>query len=393
MDTIARASSITSAGNVTLGNACNVVWTPQSASFHYKLRFSIGSWVGETGIISPGKTSAHTYTDYKIPMDVAYQIVNNPTGVMSVTLTTYSDSKGKNPVGSSDPKTFTVTVPISTAPKATMSLSPVHSLPTAFNDVYVQGISKVKATISAAPKYGANILNYYMNVGGYMYGDNTDYTSGYLTKSGAITVEGYAVDSRTYGGKAVESIDVIAYANPKILNVTARRCDETGNPTDSGEYLKIAATRDYYKVVSNGVQKNFCRIQYRYKSESASYYSDWVPILDEDDLISDDVVTLPLLDGEFLSTKSYRVQVQVVDTIGNTATAEIIVPTDRVYWHRDGARNALGLGKYNERDNAIDSDWDFYMNGHKVTGMADPVDDTDAVTLGFLRQFIEQYLT
>jgi hypothetical protein len=392
LDTIARASTITSAGNVTLGNKCSVTWTPLSASFRYKLNFSLGSWGYTTGAIHPNKTSSYTYSGYPIPLDVAYQILNGYTGKMTVTLYTYSNSGATTQIGSADSETFTVTVPSTTKPTVSMSLSPVHSLPEAFDGIYVQGLSKVKATLSAKTRYDATISYYDMTVEGKTYGKDADYTSGYLTDPKTISVTGHAVDSRTYGGYVPGEITVLPYANPKIQNVTAKRCDKDGNPTDSGTYLKITATRSYQPVISDGVQKNFCSIRYRYKEESASYYSDWVTILAADDLSSDEVITEPLLEGGVLATKTYRVEVQAVDDISNSTPSEIIVPTDKVYWHRDGARNALGLGKYNEQDNAIDSAWDFHMNGNKITGLSDPVNDSDAVTLGFLRQYIETYL-
>lgn len=392
LDTIARASAITSAGNVTLGNNCSVIWTPLSASFRYKLRFSLGTWSHTTEAIHPNKTSSYTYSGYPIPLEAAEQIPNSRTGKMTVALYTYSDSNATTQVGSEDSETFTVTVPSSAAPTVEMSLSPVHSLPEAFDGIYVQGLSKVKATLSADAEYDASIKYYDMTVEGKTYGKDDDYTSGYLTNPGTVSVSGHAVDSREYGGYTPGSITVIPYANPKIQNVTAKRCDENGDVTDSGTYLKITATRSYSPVVSDEVQRNFCSIRYRYKTEGASYYSGWVTILDERILIIDEVETSAMLEGRLLTTKSYRVEVQVVDSIGNTATSEIIIPTDKVYWHRDGARNALGLGKYNEHDNALDSAWDIHMNEHKITGLADPVDDTDAVTLGFLRQFIETYL-
>ena len=146
--------------------------------------------------------------------------------------------------------------------------------------------------------------------------------------------------------------------------------------------------------MSNGAQKNFCEIQYRYKAESDSDYSEWITILNANDLSGNNVETPALLEGTLLTTVSYSVEVRAVDYIGNASpSTPVIVPTDAVYWHRDGARNALGLGKYNEHDNALDSAWDFHMNGHKITGLPDPVLDSDAVSLGFLKQFIVQYMS
>ena len=392
LDTIPRASTITSVANVTLGNPCNIVWTPLSSALRYKLKFSLGGWEKTTGVIHPNKTSAYAYTGYTIPIEVADHIKNGYTATMTVTLYTYSDSAGTVQIGAADPETFTVTVPTSEAPTVTMTLSPVHPLPEAFNGVYVQGISKVKANISAETKHGASILYYDVTVEGKTYGEADDYTSGYLTKAVTVSVTGHAVDSRQYGGYVEGSITVLPYANPKIQNVTVRRCDASGNPSDAGTYLQIAATRSYSPVMSNGVQKNFCAIRYRYKTEGAPFYSDWVTILDPKDLSEDSVVTAPLLDGGLLTTTSYRVEVQAIDDVGNSAQSVVIVSTEGVYWHRDGARNALGLGKLNERDDAVDSAWDFYMNGHKVTGLADPVGDTDAVTLKYLREYIDTLL-
>ena len=391
LDTIPRASAITSAANVTLGNKCDVRWTPLSAAFRYKLEFSLGEWKYTTGAIHPNKTSAYAYSSYSIPVKVAEQIPNSYTGTMKVILYTYSNSAATTLVGS-DSETFTVTVPTTEAPIVSMSLSPVHSLPEAFNGIYVQGLSKVKATLSAEPQSKASIRYYDMTLEGKTYGADDNYTSGYLTNSGIISVSGHAVDSRSYGGYTSGSVTVIPYAKPKIQNVVARRCDKNGKLLDSGTCLKITATRSYQPVKSNGVQKNFCKIRYRYKAEGAASYSSWTTILSGDTLSSDKVTTGALLIDKLDITKSYRVEVQAIDDIGNTSTSAIIVPTDNIYWHRDGKNNALGLGKYNEQKNALDSGWDIHMNQNKITDVADPVDDTDVVTLKYLKQYIDSRL-
>ena len=389
LDNLPRSSAITSAANVMLGATCQIQWTPLSTSFRYKLVFSLGNWSYTTGVIHPNKTSVYTFTGYVIPLEVAKQIPNSPTGKMTVTLTTYSDSAATTPIGSVDSETFNVTVPITASPVVSMSLSPVHSLPSAFNGIYVQGISKVVANLSAELKLNASIQSYDMTVEGKTYGAAQNYTSDYLTTPGEVSVVGRAVDSRQYEGRAEAVINVIPYANPKIQNVTAKRCDADGNPSSDGTYLKITAKRNYQPVIVNGVQKNYCQIRYRYKIESGQSYSDWETILWGVDLSSDEVVTAPLLYGNLLATNTYRVEIQAIDDIGNTASSAVIIPTDQVYWHRDGAKNGLGLGKYNEQRNALDSGWDIHMNGHKVTGVADPALDTDVVTLGFLKQYIE----
>ena len=383
LDTVPRASTITSAGNVTLGNACNVKWTPASASFRYKLKFTIGSWSYTTEAIHPNKKTAHTYTGYAIPLEAANQIPNSKTGTMTVTLYTYSDAAATKQVGSADTETFTVTVPdnSSTKPVVSMTLNPVGSLPSAFAGLYIQGLTKVKATLSAEEKYGASIASYLMKVDGVYIDADDAFTSSYLPTDGSRAVYGYATDKRGHTGEIKKSITVIAYINPKLENASAVRCDKDGNASESGTYLKINAKRSYSPVVSGGVQKNFCKIMYRYGDGVT--YTPWTTILDRNFIDSDEVTTGALLSGGLSAQLSYVVHLRAVDDIGRYADTYITIPTAKVYMHRDGARNALGLGKYNERDNAVDSAWDFYMNNHAITGLPMPVNDTDAVPMAY----------
>jgi hypothetical protein len=389
LTTIARASSIDSAANVTLGNACSVKWTPKSSAFRYKLKFSYGSWTYTTGAIHPNKTSAYTYSGYTIPLDVAKQIPDSRTGKMTVTLYTYSDSGATKQVGSGDSETFTVTVPDNndTKPIVSMTLSPIGSLPDAFAGLYIQGLTRVKAIISATKRYQSSIDSYLLWADGAYYDLTNDYTSDYFASSGSKTIYGYATDKRGHTGETSQTINVIPYSNPRLENTSAVRCDKNGNASESGTYLKITAKRSYSLVVANNVQKNFCKIEYRCL-RGGYPTTDWATILDSKSLSSDEITTGALLNGELSTQLTYVVHIRAIDDVGRYAETFITVPTETVYWHRDGERNALGLGKYNEKENAVDSAWDFYMNGNKVTGLPTPEDPTDAVPLGFLRDYI-----
>ena len=384
LDTVPRASTIASAGNVTLGNACNVKWTPASASFRYKLKFSIGNWSYTTGAIQPNRKTAYPYTGYAIPLEAANQIPNSKSGTMTVTLYTYSDAAATKQVGSADTETFTVTVPdnSSTKPVVSMTLTPVSSLPSAFAGLFIQGKTKVKAALSATGKYGATIKSYIMKVDGISHGSGDAYTSDYLSDYGNKTVYGYATDYREITGSISKNITVIAYSKPKITVSVCGRCDASGNLTDSGTYLKIKATRSYSTVLSGGVQKNFCLIRYRYKAASAASYSAWTTILTRDNLATNQVETGALLGGVLAVDTSYMVQVQAIDDIGEYAETTISVQTDKVHTHR--TKNAMGLGKYAEGENVLDLGWDIKMNGNMVSGLGTPKERGDAVPLGYL---------
>ena len=365
LDTVPRASTITSVAAVTLGEKCSVKWTPASASFRYKLKFSMGNWSYTTDAIHPNRKTQYTYDGYVIPMDAACQIPNSYTGTMTVTLYTYSDAAATKQVGIADSETFSILVPTSTKPTVSMGLSPVHSLDTEFDGIYIQGLTKVKATLEAEGQCDATIRYYDMTVEGKTYGSDTDYTSEYLSGYGMVHVVGHAVDSRSYGGYTDEYINVIPYTRPKVQNVSVERCDEDGNLMDSGTFLKISAKRAYSHVLADDVQKNFCCIRYRYKTREASSWSDWVDILEAEDLSTDEVTTDALL-GTVLVTATYLVQVQAVDTIGMESTVTITVPTDRVFMHR--TPNSMGLGKYCEGENLLDVAWNVHFHGDVLIG-------------------------
>ena len=368
LDSIPRASTIASAANVTLGDKCSVKWTPMSASFRYKLKFSLGSWSYTTEAIAPNTTSQFHYFGYTIPLDVAKQITGSPpTGTMTVTLYTYSDSGATKQVGSASSKTFTVTVPDnnSTKPAVSMTLSPVGSLPSAFAGLYIQGLTKLVVNLSASGKYNATIKSYSLKKDGTSYSPGEVYSL-HLPNYGNVSLYGYATDSRGFTGSTNKDITVIPYSKPKITVSVCGRCDASGNLTDSGTYLKIKATRSYSLVTSGGTQKNFCQIRYRYKAASSSTYSDWTTILASNNLSSNTIETGALLGGVLALNTTYVVQVQAIDDIGEYGEATISIPTESVYWHR--TKNCLGLGKYAEGENLLDVAWDARFIGEIYIG-------------------------
>lgn len=188
---------------------------------------------------------------------VIYNALPNATdGTLRFTLRTYSDPDYTNQVGDANFKEIALSVPndSATKPSVTMELTSESSIPEAFAGLYIQGKAKVKAALSAEPKYGAEVVSCSVKVDGKEYGPEQQYTSDYLNNSGNITVTGAATDSRGCTGQAEKTITVIAYSKPKLLpasgesEVVAARCDARGNLTDSGTYLKIKARCQYREV-------------------------------------------------------------------------------------------------------------------------------------------------
>lgn len=353
--TIPRASSIASAASVTLGDYCNVQWYPKAASFRYKIKFSLGSWSATTGVIHPNGTALYTYTGFKIPLaEVAALITNKRTESMRATLYTYSDSAATSQIGDASYKDFSVTVPDTseTKPTVSLALSPVHSLPAAFNGLYIQSKSRVKGTVTAAGKYGASVPSKSWTMSGKTY--NSDGTSDYFSNYGTVKVTAQATDSRGIGNSTESEITVLPYADPKIQNVSVNRCTSDGTASDSGTYLKISAKRVYSPVEVSGSKKNLCEIRYRYKTEGGSSWSNWTTILSR--TASSDTVTTGALVGSISADSSYSVEVGVIDDAGGTSSTTVPISTQAVYMYKKAGGKALGLGKVPEID-GLDVGW------------------------------------
>lgn len=359
LDIIERASTITSASSIQLGNACSVTWTPLYAVFRYKLRFDLGEWSYTTDIIHPAKTTPYTYTGYTIPLTVANQFPTAREGTMTVTLYTFYNN---SQIGSESSKTFSVTYPENeqTLPTVSMNLSPLSNLPSPYNSLYIQGNSRVKATLSHSAKYGATIVTSNITVNGKSY--DSPYESDILTLSGTISVKATVKDSRGYYGTYYKEIEVIPYSSPYVRaksgesSIIAARCDSSANFTNSGTYLKIKAKAVYSKVISGGVQNNYGILKFRYRKEGGTY-SAWQTILNCKTDNSDEVITPPLLNGALDIKSNYQVQLIVSDDLYDSAPITVAIPSDAVYMDRPAGGKSMGLGGYSSGDGNLDIHW------------------------------------
>ena len=321
-------------------------YTPKNTAMYTRCNIAINLDGTLTAVktINLGKQSASqqtaTVTLSKDELSIIYNKLPSTTkkGTLRFTFRTYSDSGYSTQMGDALHKEITLSIPdiSDTQPTATMTISPIHSisLDSPFNTMYLQGMTKVDANFTDGDgKYGADVVSYKLTVGGKSYG--SPYTSGYLTTTGSVTVEGIVTDSRGFTRKYTKSITVIPYGGPSILpasgesKIICARCDKDGNLTDSGTYLKIKAMRSYADVKVDGSQKNFCEIRYRCVPEGTKFSGDegWVTLLAGSTTTTDTVNKT--LSGVVSSTeKAYVVQVGVIDDVGVTDAVQFVIPTD-----------------------------------------------------------------
>lgn len=391
-DTIPRASSIDSLTCATkyFTGQMTYKYTPQSPNYYNRCNISLnlnGNYIAVKSISLGKKTASQqtaTVTLVESELATIYnELPNTDKGILRFTFRTYSDSGYSTQVGNTDVEEIELYIPNdnTTKPTATVTVSPVNSLDAPLNTLYIAGKTKVDVNFTnGAGKYKATVTGYSMRVNGTSYG--SPYTSGYLTTAEDLDVVASVTDSRGFTREYTTKITVIAYGPPKIQDVVAERCDKNGNVTESGTYLKITAKRSYSKVISGGVQKNFCQIRYRYKQNGADSYSSWNTILAGSSLSSDKVVTGALLSGALSIQSSYLVQVQAIDDLDEHGDTTITVPTEEVYWHRDGKRGSLTFGGYVEEDDtfAIAAGKTFKVKS--TTGEDTVISDTGWISLG-----------
>lgn len=352
-----------SASKVEMGTPVTIYTNRKSADFTCQVDYKFGDIHGP--IFKDKRDSYKWETD----LALAAQIPYGTSGNGKILCTTF-DANG-NQVGETQSVPITLTVPNDsrTQPSVSMTLSPVDS---PFDGLYVQGLTKVDANLSATAKYGAFIYSsdyFQMVIGNSAYG--YPFTSGLLTQTGNVTVTGKATDSRGIVGSTQETITVIPYAKPAVIpasnetNIVCARCDEDGNFADNGTSLRIIAKRKYSPVVSNGVQNNFCEIRYQVNNSE-----DWRTILAAENTDSDEV-DFVAVNAVPDTTTSYTVDIGVVDYVGKAEYVTIIVPTARVDFHlRNGGKGAA-FGEYAENENefSVAEDWTVNIKGSlKVMG-------------------------
>ena len=334
LNTIARASIISSAANITLGNSCSVKWTPASTSFRYKLKFALGGYSHTTDYISPGTTSAYTYSGYTIPVIVANNITNSTTGTMTVYLYTYN---GSTRIGSTSSTTFTVSVPSNVIPRLsglTVTVDNSANSVVAGWGLYVVGYSKAKLVASASGIYGSSISSFVLSGAytGTINGSSLNYTGGVLSSSGQKTFSVTARDSRGRVSAALsKSITVYAYSQPVVSAFVVER------GTTDAKKVTVRANWSFSSV--NG--KNAATATLYYKRSTSSAWTAYGEISRN---------TGTTLTVDFDEEHSYNFRVRIEDSIGNAAQDESFISTASVLLDFRAGGKGLGIGKIAETD-------------------------------------------
>ena len=344
LDTIPRASSISSISGNTIGSPITVNIDRKVSSFTHRVYYSFGS--KKNSQISANAGTSATFTP---PMSDCSLVPNATKGTATIRVDTYS---GSTKIGTAS-KNFTLNVPADVKPIIeSFTAERIDGTVPSDWGIYVKGKSKAKLTISgaAAGGYGATLKSYSITGGGYT-GSTAEYTTGFLNTAGTITFTAKVTDSRGRTASKTVSVTVEDYAPPVIQSASAARCGASGDLQDDGTYVLVTHSLKYSSLEG----KNSLSRSYRFRQAGeTSWQNTQYTETDAGDIVGA---------GNISPDYSYEIELKAEDELEN-ASRILPVSTAKVImdWKKGGA--GMAIGKVAEKD-GFEVAWPTYLG--KVT--------------------------
>lgn len=262
-------------------------------------------------------------------------------------------------------KKFIMVESEATRPAVTLDVSLVNG----FENMYIQGKSRVGVDVIGVVKYGSSISSLYATVDGKTYNSGS-FTSDAIQGSGYVNIIGYAKDSREITGSAEETIYVHAYSKPLVVPLSTEnaiqcyRSDGNGNRLTKSTSLWIKAGKSYHSIEGN----NLCHLEWRWKPASRQWLDsdEWDTLLGEDDGDEYDADVV----GKFDTKTAYIVQIRAIDDIGEFDIKTFEIPTEDVALHLGKGGKNVAIGTYCDysEDHTFYSQWKAIFDGGVMIG-------------------------
>ena len=264
----------------------------------------------------------------------SFGTVSNTTGTFTATgLPTAStitlQAKLNTPNGGdSEVKTATITTQAThTAPNfSNFAYEDINSATTALtsnNQIFIQGQSQPRVTISTANKAtandGATITGYTASLNAesiqIAYSSSASVSGTFGTKrptaSGTLALSVAANDSLSLAKSVSKNVTVIPWAAPTLTATATRQNNFENNTT-----IKISGT--YSQILVNNTVKNTLAVAYRFKKSTDSSWGSWTS---KTATISGSNFTVPDFVLSFNNEYQWDIQVRAVDKFATTTVA------------------------------------------------------------------------
>lgn len=369
LEKIPRQATITEAPNFTSsGSPPTIKYSNPAGDSVSVLEICIAEETGYTAYISyrPVEKTGTSYTFTDEDMEALKKLAGS---TLSITFVLHTKIGNSDFYSVSDKLTFTMVEDDTTKPVVKFEECSINngSLPTKFEDLYIQGKSKLDVSLSAEGKYGEDIKSYSVQIDGKTY-NSQGCTSDVIQSSGKVDVIGYAKDSRGFTGSVKTTIDVIPYSKPLVVPLNGEnailcyRSDGNGKRVGNSTSVWIKAKRTYYSIDG----KNQCALQWRKKLTTEEWKDSvhlWLDLITKTDTSTDECNAM--LSGEvFDLKKSYTVQIKAIDEVGEHDIKTLEIPTMDVALHLGKGGKNVSVGTYCDysKDYTFYSEWDAYFD-------------------------------
>lgn len=353
LNTIPRASSISSFPNFTIGNNFTVTISRASTGFTHNLTLKVGS---KTIKSVTGVGTSYTFSLTTAEENIIYAAIPNATKA-TLTLTCQTRSGSSN-IGSAVSKTATASVGAGIVPTFTTITHSEYVVDVAtLVGAYVQGKSKLSMAITgAAGVKSSTIKSYSITVDGKTYSKQT-VISDVITSAGELKITGKVTDSRGRSASKEVTVSVLPYAPPKITAFSLQRCTAAGVLDDLGTYVKVTRAGSISSLKPGSTEKNSLSYVIRSKARTATTWTAKKTGTGALTLTGSDVV------GTYTAVTSADFRLDITD-IFNTSISLAVLTTAAVTlsWGPEG----VGIGKIVEPGRALDVAGPGYIDGHRI---------------------------
>ncbi|MGN7977446.1 DUF859 family phage minor structural protein [Microbacterium sp. 22195] len=281
------------------GTAMTVFLDRASASFTHDVTFQFGT---QSGTIATGAGVSAAWTP---PLSLLSEIPNATAGTGTVTVVTKNGSTVIGTIG----KQFTLRAPASVIPTIS-GINVADDNPDVASRVgaFVQGQSRLKATVVAAGIYGSTISSSMVTVDGQTVPSGQSLP---LPQSGTRVVAAAVTDSRGRTASNSGNVTVLPYDLPQIVDFTVQRATSAGVPSSTGAYLLMTLNAAVTSLV-NGTEKNAMTITVATRPRGGSAWTDRNVITPG---LTYNTSVLVSGGGIFLTTTAWDVRVTVADKL------------------------------------------------------------------------------
>lgn len=357
LDQIPRASTI-SATDANVESVSMIVVNKKSDSYTHSIKYTFGTLTGyvtaDGGVSSSEVKISQTNIGFTIPTTFFAQMTGVKSKECTLTCTTYS---GTTKIGDAATTKFNVTASDANAPTVSGTIVDVNTTSknlTGNANKLIRFVSTARCTITATAKNSATITEKKIN------GQTVTETTLDIANVEFGTIPFYAKDSRGFETTVNVSADIVPYVvltcNPRVVRTNQA----------AGE-AEIHIDGNYY-YGSFGAVSNTLSLSVSYKSGSSTVNVTMVPVFgDNGEYTANQKITG--LDYE----KSYTFTITVKDKVSSVTKT---VPLGR------------GIPVWDHGQNDFYINVPLYMEGNRIINVGNPVDNGDAVPLGYVKRNI-----